>query len=105
MNTGNDGRTSVNVMISFPPIPELNLTFLTPQPGALFPGIVQSHKSSYSQPLAVPIALVPVLPIPPVAQGGASAVRSKDLRQLAGTYIPHCDHALLRCDGKLGAEG
>ena len=70
MNTGNDGRTSVNVMISFPPIPELNLTFLTPQPGALFPGIVQSHKSSYSQPLAVPIALVPVLPIPPVAQGG-----------------------------------
>jgi hypothetical protein len=69
-NAGNYGRTSVNVMISFPPIPELNLTFLTPQPGALFPGVVQSHESSYSQPLAVPIALIPVLPIPPVAPGG-----------------------------------
>jgi hypothetical protein len=64
-----DGCTSVNVKISFQLIPELNLNFLTPQPGALLPGIVQSHVSLYSQPLAVPIALLPLLPIPPTTCG------------------------------------
>ena len=63
-------RTSVNVMISFPPIPELNLTFRTAQPGALCAGIVQSQVSSYSHPLAVPIGLLPLLLIPPAPPGG-----------------------------------
>jgi len=35
----------------------LNLTFLTPQPGALCPSIVQSHESSYNHLLALPVAL------------------------------------------------
>lgn len=71
-------RTSVKVMISFPPIPVLNLTFLTPQPGALCPGIVQSHESSYNHPLALPVALFPLLDIPP---GGAR------LRSVVNTFI------------------
>ena|SRR6267142_1660989 len=66
-------------MTSFPPIPELNLTFLTPQPGALCPGIVQSHESSYSHPLAVPVALDPLLAILP--PGGAR------LRSVVKTFI------------------
>jgi hypothetical protein len=65
-------------MISFPPIPVLNLTFLTPQPGALCPGIVQSHESSYNHPLALPVALLPFLDIPP---GGAR------LRSVVNTFI------------------
>ena len=65
-------------MSSFPSIPELNLTFRTPQPGALFAGIVQSHGSSYSHPLAVPMGLLPFLPIPP---GG------RRLRSVVNTFI------------------
>jgi hypothetical protein len=64
-------------MISFPPIPVLNLTFLTPQPGALCPGMVQSHESSYNHPLALPVALL-LLDIPP---GGAR------LRSVVNTFI------------------
>jgi len=68
-------------MTSFPSIPVLNLTFLTPQPGALCPGIVQSHESSYSHPLAVPVALFPLLAIPPAPPGGAR------LRSVVNTFI------------------
>src|SRR5712671_1037 len=68
-------------MTSFPPTPELNLTFLTPQPGALCPGIVQSHESSYNHPLAVPVALLAFLPIPPAPPGGAR------LRSVVNTFI------------------
>jgi hypothetical protein len=68
-------------MTSFPSIPVLNLTFLTPQPGALCPGIVQSHESSYSHPLAVPAALLPLLAIPPAPPGGAR------LRSVVNTFI------------------
>src|SRR6266581_709067 len=68
-------------MTSFPPIPELNLTFLTPQPGALCPGIVQSHESSYNHPLAAPVARFPLLAIPPAPPGGAR------LRSVVNTFI------------------
>jgi hypothetical protein len=68
-------------MTSFPPIPELNLTFLTPQPGALCPGIVQSHESSYNHPLAAPVGRFPLLAIPPAPPGGAR------LRSVVNTFI------------------
>jgi hypothetical protein len=50
-------RTSVNVMISLPsqPVGE-NLMLLIPQPGALDPPLLQSHRSSsYNHPLASPV--------------------------------------------------
>lgn len=68
-------------MSSFPSIPELNLTFRTPQPGALCAGMVQSHVSSYSHPLAVPIGLLPFLLIPPAPPGG------RRLRSVVNTFI------------------
>jgi hypothetical protein len=48
---------------------------------SMLPGIVQSHVSSYSQPLAVPVALLPLLPIPPTAPGGGR------LRSVVKTFI------------------
>lgn len=81
-------------MSSFPSIPELNLTFRTPQPGARCAGIVQSHVSSYSHPLAVPIDLLPFLPVPPAGRRLRSVVNTFiGLRERTShtATIPSCD--------------
>ena len=53
----NDGSTSVYVSTSLPTPGGLNLTLLTPQPGALPEPLVQSHGWSYRYPDASPVAI------------------------------------------------
>ena len=49
----------MNVSTSLPTPLGLNLTLLTPQPGAFAVALPQSHGDSYSQALAAPVCTLP----------------------------------------------